>query len=374
MIGAAAAVMVLLLLLLTNRGRLRKYNQFLAAIIVFVFNLSRLCLNPIDFETSDKGKLFLRGYYFACMDILLVSRFTEAKLKLVCVLLSLIMRLCIVNYLDYGSVSFSGASFQIIIALYAIYIYYFNEKKEREIFQSFYEYREDLTKFKDLIANYIPQGITVLDCDSQKPLFSNKVFLDSFKHNEEEAISPGSPSNIGLVGGENEGPMPQLEFLRIERDSLREVGKTELYQGFSSNFFSVKELILELMNRETSGPKALSLSASFTAGKIRKLFEIILKKMRWDNQETIVVILNDITYQEHLLSLKIADENKNQVIATVSHELRTPLNGIIGILDIAKNKSNQEEVIEYLDLCENNAQLLLGLVNSLLDLQQIKPR
>ena len=56
----------------------------------------------------------------------------------------------------------------------------------------------------------------------------------------------------------------------------------------------------------------------------------------------------------------------------MSHELRTPLNGIIGILDIAKNKSNQGEVVEYLDLCENNAQLLLGLVNSLLDFQQIK--
>ena len=130
MIGAVSGVMILLLLLLISRGRLRKYNQFLAAVLVSVFNLSRLCLCPNDFETSDKGKLFLRGYYFACIDILLVSRFTEAKLKVVCVLLSLTMRLRIVHYLDYGSVSFSGASFQTIIALFAIYIFYFNEKKE----------------------------------------------------------------------------------------------------------------------------------------------------------------------------------------------------------------------------------------------------
>jgi len=69
--------------------------------------------------------------------------------------------------------------------------------------------------------------------------------------------------------------------------------------------------------------------------------------------------------------LKVANKNKDQIIATVSHELRTPLHGIIGLVELADKKMPDPSGKEYLSLCKSNALLLLGLVNSLLDLHQL---
>ena len=102
------------------------------------------------------------------------------------------------------------------------------------------------------------------------------------------------------------------------------------------------------------------------------MFEVILTKIKWDKEDAVVVVLTDITYQENLIALKLSDDNKDKVIATVSHELRTPLNGIIGILEIVEKRVEDQSLMEYLGLCKDNAHLLLSLVNSLLDLQQIR--
>jgi len=39
-----------------------------------------------------------------------------------------------------------------------------------------------------------------------------------------------------------------------------------------------------------------------------------------------------------MASLKIADAQKNEILATVSHELRTPLNDILGMRRIMEKK------------------------------------
>jgi len=64
--------------------------------------------------------------------------------------------------------------------IFVIYIYYHCEAAEREIFKGFFEYHEELVKFKDLLENYFPQSILILDPHKLGPLFSNKAFRKIF--------------------------------------------------------------------------------------------------------------------------------------------------------------------------------------------------
>jgi len=78
-----------------------------------------------------------------------------------------------------------------------------------------------------------------------------------------------------------------------------------------------------------------------------------------------------VTQQRIITELKQSDKNKNMVIAMVSHELRTPLNGMLGLIDIAKKNISHVETLSYLQACRNSGVLLLSLVNSILDMNQI---
>ena len=104
----------------------------------------------------------------------------------------------------------------------------------------------------------------------------------------------------------------------------------------------------------------------------RRVYKMKLFLLVWDDVEAVALVLDDITKQKTISELRIADKNKDLVIAMVSHELRTPLNGMLGLIDIAKNKLKQHDLLPYLNACRNNGVLLLSLVNSILDLSQIK--
>jgi len=94
----------------------------------------------------------------------------------------------------------------------------------------------------------------------------------------------------------------------------------------------------------------------------------------WDDEPCIAVMLRDITEQNTILSLRIADSHKDMMIATVSHELRTPLNGMLGMLRILQRRVKDVELQGLLNICQNSGNLLLSLVNSILDMNQIKAK
>ena len=104
----------------------------------------------------------------------------------------------------------------------------------------------------------------------------------------------------------------------------------------------------------------------------RRVFQVKIFLLLWDDAESLALIFDDTTKQKIISNLKAADKNKDLVIATVSHELRTPLNGMLGLIDIIKDKSSNQEILPYLNACKNSGLLLLNLVNSTLDLSQIK--
>jgi PAS domain S-box-containing protein len=84
------------------------------------------------------------------------------------------------------------------------------------------------------------------------------------------------------------------------------------------------------------------------------------------------------TNQELALARKqaeLAAELKNQFLANVSHELRTPLSAIIGYTEIQMAGMVGEltpELLRYQQRVLSNAEQLLGLINSILDLSKIE--
>lgn len=66
-----------------------------------------------------------------------------------------------------------------------------------------------------------------------------------------------------------------------------------------------------------------------------------------------------------------ADRMKSNFIANISHEIRTPLNAIVGFTSLLAD-STREERDEYMQVINNNSDLLLNLVSDVLDLSHLE--
>jgi PAS domain S-box-containing protein len=67
-----------------------------------------------------------------------------------------------------------------------------------------------------------------------------------------------------------------------------------------------------------------------------------------------------------------ADRMKSQFLASLSHEIRTPMNGILGMTELALERSRNPEVRDQLELVRESAEALLHLLDDLLDLARIE--
>ena len=90
----------------------------------------------------------------------------------------------------------------------------------------------------------------------------------------------------------------------------------------------------------------------------------------------IIVIVLQLYYSHVLRSKSVAVEAaniaKSQFLANMSHEIRTSMNGIIGILDIMKQKELGDSEKEYLTLIERSSISLLNLLNDILELSLVE--
>ncbi|NOI58827.1 PAS domain-containing hybrid sensor histidine kinase/response regulator [Vibrio coralliilyticus] len=96
--------------------------------------------------------------------------------------------------------------------------------------------------------------------------------------------------------------------------------------------------------------------------------------------EGFMAVERDITQRVELEeSLKIkaveaeaANIAKSQFLAAMSHELRTPMNGILGVGDLLKNTTLNEEQQEYVDTFLGSGKHMLNVLNDILDFSKIE--
>lgn len=110
-------------------------------------------------------------------------------------------------------------------------------------------------------------------------------------------------------------------------------------------------------------------------------FRVFSAAFAWiDGQIAHVITSVDINHQKRIEEeLRIAKEKaenldrlKSAFLANMSHEIRTPLNAIVGFASILIDLDDKEERQEYLDIMQENTELLLQLISDILDLSKIE--
>jgi PAS domain S-box-containing protein len=67
-----------------------------------------------------------------------------------------------------------------------------------------------------------------------------------------------------------------------------------------------------------------------------------------------------------------AGRAKTDFIGVMSHEMRTPLNGVLASLEIASGMTTDPELLRFIGLAQNSAQLLLRHANDVLDITRLE--
>ena len=110
-------------------------------------------------------------------------------------------------------------------------------------------------------------------------------------------------------------------------------------------------------------------------------FRVFSAAFAWiDGQIAHVITSVDIdqqkTIEEELRIAKEKAENldrlKSAFLANMSHEIRTPLNAIVGFASLLVESDDKKERQDYVDIMQENTELLLQLISEILDLSKIE--
>ena len=203
------------------------------------------------------------------------------------------------------------------IALFCVGIYLDFARKSLE--NDFFSKNSGVRLAKSFVDD-IPEGIAVISTDLKKGLFMNKFLREMFKNDDMMRIL-----NQLIVVPQHDSGVSLLSFLQTNH-----TGQTCTIRNEEGSLLTAKVFSTE-----------------------------------WEGNSAIGIMIQSVPQMA-------ADSHRDRVLATVSHELRTPLNGMLGMIQIIMKRVRDAELLHYLSICQNSGNLLMALVNSILDLNQIR--
>jgi len=320
---------------------------------IFIFYL----WDPVTY--SNIHNTFHCGYINALFEAAMTNRIPSFTYRTSFRIILLLIRFIIVPIDDKRVIPN-----QIICCICSIYLDYDKEKHDQNLYESYFNSKEKLNKFKDLVVNDIPEGVVVMTQDFTKCLFANNSFI---------RLAGESFSNTDFSTSLN-----KFKIYDVTSSNSDIATKDSLGLGEADS----KETLLSFLQNLKVNGKFLSQKASCNLSFNKSnssqdlseyVFEAKIMPLIWDDYQAICITFHDVTQQNTIIRLKIAaNQQKDRILATVSHELRTPLNGILGMIQVVQQKIQDTEILQYLSICSNSGYLLLGLVNSILDLNLIR--
>jgi len=359
----------LLFTFITNRYLRNPHQKFevLCVFITFVWNTSSLLNNIHNIEGYIKNPL--DAYYYGCVSIFLerlcVEKIPNGKHRLFFGILITLARLIICTPSTgvlLRHISMSGLS---------IFLDLDKEKLMKNMFFSYNNYKNQLSKFKDLVVQDIPESIAILSNTLAKSLFLNETFKS--QTGSLEMLQVREYLNKLFIIQDSE------EIDELTNDTQKTSLLQFLQRQFGNNNHQAQDDQKYTFNVVYKKPKSpflqrnlLMLNTNEEDFLEEQIFEVKAFALTWDNESAIAIIMHDITQQQTIMGLQMADAQKDMVLATVSHELRTPLNGILGMIQVMQKSEKDQKTLQCLEICKNSSDLLMGLVNSILDLNLIR--
>jgi len=341
-IGYCICFFIGILVLFYLSYKFETLSEILCVVYISVGLIGIVVVEDYAIETQTPYMSFYAGYFFGklftCLHNYLI-RFSDLML------LYLTFFLCRTAIL--GGEEIIPFIIGAICDLAAIVSRYQKEKAERRLFKTGHADKEELTKFKDLLASALPQGLLILS-DPVNWVYYNKSFRRIFG-------TPPKDKEGYFKALKINQKIEDVRTLRRKITTMRDKDLNDIIYEFAS----------------TKKTERMTLIANTTTDK-KRTFEVKLFWILWDGNDHMALLFNDITDQQRLMVLKISAANKDKIIATISHELRTPLNGMLGMIQIMEGQTNDPELKYNLSIFKKSSMLLLHLVNSILDLQQLK--
>jgi len=279
--------------------------------------------------------VFVIGYNWGFLHSFVGSALPSKLLLLIFELYSLGFRIY-VGFWEYST--------QVFVSHVAMLVFYAiaklrTDKMNKEFFDELSRSKEALVKFKDFLGENLTSGIIILNQAKTKVLFMNNSFKELLNIKDLATVF-----NI-------------LKEINIETQSAKE--KKE----------SLK--LIDLVDQKNFCGQSTNCTY-VDAGSNKKIYEARAFPLKWDREDAHAILLHDVSHQEAILTLKLDSQNKEKAISTVAHELRNPVNGILGITQIMEKNFIDPKVSHFVGILKTNVTLLLNILNSILDLNQIK--
>ena len=306
-------------------------------------------------DQLSQADILIKGMIIGLYELLIIFNINNLYIKTLYQWTLVITNIILVNSSEIRTSTYFDLG---LLSLILPISFYCIESVLKQAFRAQYETNKELNHFKNILERDLPESIVVLNKKMSKILFFNRKTEQAFNTADKDVLFDRLND---LVLTEN--PSNSFFLQRIQEEFASANPSNEIGE-------ELPRLPVKLYGKLCC--HSLELDGAETLNSQENSFEIRVICTQWESEQAFFILLNDITEKEQLAKLQDADARKDRVLATVSHELRTPLNGVLGMLFLIEKNTQEPEVKELVHYCSNTSKYLLSVINSILDLGQIR--